>query len=100
MAQALSINEVFRHNRYPTILAGDLNDTPESRAINILEEQWTATYNKHDPQPTFPSDKPAKKIDYVMYLKAKNWQVLDRQVVCDTIASDHCAYLVTLELTK
>ena len=42
VAQAKEINQVFSENKYPTIIAGDLNDVPGSTTINILEEFWTA----------------------------------------------------------
>ena len=100
VAQARRINEVFSLNEYPTLLVGDLNDTPGSRAINILEEVWTPSYNRESPEPTFPSTDPIKKIDYVMFYPATDWRVIDTQVIRDSIASDHCAYLVTLELLK
>ena len=98
VAQAKKINEVFSANEFPTILAGDLNDIPGSTTINILEEFWTAAYDKVNPQPTFPADNPTKKIDYVMYYPKNKWRVLAKEVLQDSIASDHCAYLVTLEL--
>lgn len=100
ISQAQRINEVFSRNAYPTIMAGDLNATPESKTIRILEEIWTASYDKNDPAPTFPSENPNRKIDYVMFLPANRWRVVDTQVIADTIASDHCAYLVTLELLE
>ena len=62
VSQATAINKVFSDNNYPTILTGDLNDTPNSRTINILESFWKASYNKSNPLLTFPSDKPIKKI--------------------------------------
>lgn len=100
VAQANKINEVFATNTYPTILAGDLNAIPGSTPINILEEMWTATYDKNDPVPTYPSYSPSEKIDYVMYYPSNRWRVLETEVLCDTIASDHCAYLVTLALLE
>ncbi len=100
IAQAKRINEVFSSNQYPTILAGDLNATPESTPINILEEIWTASYDKNNPSPTFPSDKPTIKIDYVMFYPKNRWKVLSKEVIQDKIASDHCAYLVVLELLE
>jgi len=33
-----------------------------------------------------------------MFYPANRWKVLETKVICDTIASDHCAYLVVLEL--
>jgi endonuclease/exonuclease/phosphatase family metal-dependent hydrolase len=98
VSQAKEINQVFSKNTYPTILSGDLNDTPNSRAINILESFWKASYNKANPKLTFPSDNPSKKIDYVMFYPTSKWNVISKETICDTIASDHCAYLVTLEL--
>jgi endonuclease/exonuclease/phosphatase family metal-dependent hydrolase len=98
VSQVKRINEVFALNRYPTILAGDLNAIPGSNPINILEEMWTPSYDKEKPKPTFPSDNPIKKIDYVMFYPNNRWRVLATAVIQDSIASDHCAYLVTIEL--
>jgi len=98
VAQASRINEVFRSNKYPAILAGDLNAMPDSKPITILEELWTSSYNEKKPQPTFPSTNPTKKIDYVMFYPKNMWKVLETKVIQDSVASDHCAYLVTLEL--
>lgn len=98
--QAKKINEVFSKNKYPTILAGDLNATPGSGPISILEEVWEATYDKDNPEPTHPSDNPRIKIDYVMFYPKDRWKIIEREVIKDTIASDHCAYLVTLELVS
>ena len=99
-AQARRINEVFQQNAFPTILAGDLNDIPGSRTISKLEEVWASTYDRSNPQPTYSSINPTKKIDYVMYFPNKRWEVISTQVIQDSIASDHCAYLVTLSLQK
>lgn len=96
--QAKEINQVFSKNKYPTVLAGDLNAEPNSNTMNILESFWTASYNKSNPKPTFSSETPTKKIDYVLFYPKHRWKVLKRETICDTIASDHCAYLVTLQL--
>jgi endonuclease/exonuclease/phosphatase family metal-dependent hydrolase len=100
VSQVRAINEVFLKNKYPTILSGDLNDTPSSKTINILESFWKASYTKENPLLTFPSDNPIKKIDYVLFYPKKSWKVISKETICDTIASDHCAYLVTLKLQK
>lgn len=100
VAQAKKINEVFSGNSHPTILAGDLNARPGSEPINILEKVWSSSYDKDNPQPTFPSDHPRAKIDYVMFYPKSSWKVLETKVIQDSVASDHCAYLVTLELLE
>ena len=98
LAQARRINEVFYSNKYPAILAGDLNAQPGSTPIKVLQELWTASFDRNNPKPTFPSDHPRVKIDYVMFLPEHRWKVIESKVIQDSIASDHCAYLVTLEL--
>lgn len=97
--QVNKINKEFLTNRYPIILAGDLNAIPASNPIEILEKYWISCYDKNNPQFTFPSDIPNRKIDYVLYYPNDKWKVIKTKVICDKIASDHCAYLVTLELT-
>ena len=98
VSQAIKINEAFSTNKYPTILAGDLNGIPGSTPIKILEEMWYPSYDQENPAYTFPSNNPVKKIDYVMFYPKNRWRIIDTKVIVDTIASDHCAYLVTLEL--
>ena len=100
LKQVKEINRVFRNNILPTILAGDLNGQPGSQAITILEEMWQPCYDPISPAPTFPSDNPAVKIDYVMFYPKNRWEIIDTKVIQDKIASDHCAYLVTLKLIK
>lgn len=96
--QVRKINEVFTGRRYPVILAGDLNAVPDSEPIRLLEEYWTGAYDKAAPAPTYPSSDPEKKIDYVMFGPRGRWRVISSEVILDTIASDHCAHLVVLEL--
>jgi len=96
--QAKEINKVFISNEYPTVLAGDLNAQPGSSTIDILEEIWISSYDKNNPQPTFPSVNPLRKIDYVMFYPKNSWKIIKTEVIKDSIASDHCAYLVTLLL--
>ena len=95
--QAKKINQILEKISYPVILAGDLNDTPHSRTISILEKKWTST-SKDNAQKTFPSNSPEEKIDYIMYYPQNCWEVLDEGTICDSIASDHCAYYAVLKL--
>lgn len=97
--QVKKINDVFAASPYLSILAGDLNDTPESEAISILKKQWTDGF-ANQPEFTYPSENPEIKIDYILYRPAEQWNVLENRVICDTIASDHCAVLTVLKLIK
>ncbi|WP_235298509.1 endonuclease/exonuclease/phosphatase family protein [Portibacter marinus] len=96
--QAKKLASVYQSYSYPVILAGDLNAEPASEEIELLENVWTSTYDVASPQATYPSDKPHKKIDYIMFKPSTKWSVVERRIICDTLASDHCAYLVTFQL--
>lgn len=96
--QVKELNRRLLDENFPTILVGDLNDIPGSETINILESHWGTSYDPNNPVSTFPSHAPEKKIDYVMYYPKERWKVVERKVLCDTIASDHCAVLVVLEI--
>ena len=96
--QVKKINEVFLKNKYPTIFGGDLNAHPDQNPIKILEEKWGTSYDSKNPLFTFPSKQPDRTIDYIMYFPKKRWKVLSKEVIQNSVASDHCAYVVTLEL--
>jgi endonuclease/exonuclease/phosphatase family metal-dependent hydrolase len=97
--QVQKINDVFTGNKYPAILAGDLNDTPDSRPIAMLNQHWKDASEKN-PEPTYSSKNPRKKIDYIFYRPSKTWQVISNKVICDTIASDHCAVFTVLKMNR
>ncbi|MFC1730146.1 endonuclease/exonuclease/phosphatase family protein [candidate division KSB1 bacterium] len=97
IAQARRINELFARNEAPTILAGDLNAVPDSEPMNILFRFWSDAASS-DPQYTFPSDEPRRRIDYVLFLPSDRWRVVETRVIDERIASDHCPLLVVMEL--
>ncbi|MCK5821352.1 MAG: endonuclease/exonuclease/phosphatase family protein [Bacteroidales bacterium] len=99
VSQAKKLAELYRDFPYPVILAGDLNDTPESEAMSILFESFTPSYGEKA-LPTFPSDQPKKKIDYILTDKNHQWRVIETQVIRDEVVSDHCGYLSVIELIK
>lgn len=95
--QTRKINAAFSELKYPAILAGDFNAMPGSEPVSILQEQWT---NVSGEEPSFPSGDPKIKIDYIFCRPQQNWQLLETRVICDEIASDHCAVLSVLRLIK
>lgn len=97
MNQAGRIKELYLDNNLPMILVGDLNAAPGSDPINLLSGQW-AYSAQDDPQPTMPSVKPRKKIDYIMYKPKERWKVIEVRVIDEKVASDHCPVFAVLEL--
>lgn len=97
MNQAGLIKELYQDYDLPVILAGDLNAAPSSDPINLLSGQW-AYAAQDDPQPTMPSVKPRRKIDYIMYKPKDRWKVIEVRVIDEKVASDHCPVFAVLEL--
>jgi endonuclease/exonuclease/phosphatase family metal-dependent hydrolase len=97
MMQTKRIMELYENYDLPVVLTGDLNATPGSDPINLLSRQWSDTA-KDNPQPTFPSTKPSRRIDYIMYKPKNRWKVVEVRVIKEKVASDHCPVLAVLEL--
>lgn len=96
MMQAKELNRALTVDDRPAILTGDLNATPEKAAMQELFTEWTRSFREDTP--TFPSDNPERKIDYILFRPAHRWRVLETQVIDEKVASDHCPVLVVLEL--
>ncbi len=71
--------------------------TPGSDPINLLSGQWCYAA-QDDPQPTAPSVRPRRKIDYIMYKPKDRWKVVEVRVIDEKVASDHCPVFSVLEL--
>jgi len=96
MMQAEDINTIFHEEAKLSILAGDLNATPDSNPMKELFRIWTKS--DQTDEPTIPSDDPNKKIDYILYKPGHRWRVLETKVIDEKIASDHRALLSVLEV--
>lgn len=97
LCQAQKLNPALAaKNALPTILAGDFNDVPDSPAIKVLQPHWTDA-TSGQPDPTWPSDQPRMKNDYVFFRPIDGWRVVEKQVINERVASDHRPLLVVLE---
>ena len=96
ITQTRELNQFLVRDDRPSILAGDLNATPDSESMAILFKYWTKSFVEDEP--TIPSTNPQSKIDYILYRPASRWRVLDTQVIDERIASDHLPILTVLEL--
>jgi len=77
-----------------TLLAGDLNATPDSSVLKRLQSSWTVVSSAGN---TFPSRQPNKEIDFILYRNAANWQVVETRVVDAPVASDHRPVLAVFQ---
>ena len=84
----------------PFFLAGDLNDTPDSKFIQGLQKDFQVlTSTKAS---TYPSTEPKETIDYIAAWKPTNtsFAALSSQVVEEPLASDHRPISVNLRMAK
>lgn len=80
----------------PYFLAGDLNDTPDSKFIKALQQDFQVLTNLK--KPTFPATEPTETIDYIAAWKHRtnNFANLSAQVHEEPLASDHRPLTVQL----
>lgn len=101
VAEAKAINSLFADDAtsIPTILAGDMNATPDSEPIQILLEKW-ANATDDPASPTAPSPKPRSRIDYIFYRPSSPFRVIDAKVIAEVMASDHRPVQADFELVN
>jgi len=98
VAEATAINRLFGDGPPPAILAGDMNATPDSEPIKILEQKWTNAIDEAA-APSAPSSKPRSRIDYVFF-RGKSLKLISTEVISEPMASDHCPVLAVFELVE
>jgi endonuclease/exonuclease/phosphatase family metal-dependent hydrolase len=93
--QAEAVAEILSGAPVPYVLCGDLNEGPGGDAVRLLlSRTGLIDSDAADNRPTFASDRPTERIDYVLH--APN--LLARRVeVIASLASDHLPVLVDLE---
>ncbi len=96
--QVPEINRILSASNYPTILAGDLNATPEN---NTMQTFFNDGFKKTCTTgcTTIPSNAPNREIDYIIYRPEIKFNVLSHQVV-NTSASDHLPIVSVLQLNE
>lgn len=97
VASAVRINELIGDRLpQPALLAGDLNDQPDSQTLMTLKQQWQPT--NPGSLPTIPVGKPARQIDFILLRPQARWKILETKVLDEAVASDHRAILSVIEL--
>ena len=85
-----------KHENTPAILAGDLNDVPNSATLKEIGKLWVRT--NPEITPTVPVAKPLRQIDYILVRSKERWKVVETRVLDEAVASDHRAIFAVIEL--
>jgi len=84
----------------PLIVVGDLNDEPSGTAYKLMltsfEDAWMPEHAK-EAGPSYPADKPTKRIDYIFTRRTDRVRARKAWVV-STLASDHVPVMAELEI--
>lgn len=95
--QVNDIKNILAASNYPTILAGDLNATPENATIlSFLEFGFTSTCKIGCN--TIPSNQPNKQLDYILFRQAEKFNIISHEVISGTQASDHLPVVSVMEI--
>lgn len=79
----------------PMIITGDLNAEPHHEEIKMLLEPFAEADTTF--QNTFSTRTGLKKkIDYILYPRNDQWEVVETKVICRGDASDHCGFFAVL----
>lgn len=96
--EAKAINRFFAKDDMPAILAGDINATPDSEPVQILEAEWSNAIDDAE-TPSAPSVKPHSRIDYI-FSRGDSLKLITSEVIAEELASDHRPVLAIFEIKK
>lgn len=88
-AQADSLSILLADRGHPVILAGDFNSFRGDIVLRALRQADWMVVDKDGPPNTFPSDAPAREIDFYMLRPGSVFEVVEHRVVEESVASDH-----------
>lgn len=97
VASIQTLEQIAVDADFPTIVAGDLNASPDSRVMRDLLSRWHSALPPGE-HATYPALIPEKQIDWVLMRPAPRWRVISAVVLDEPAASDHRPVLVVLDL--
>lgn len=88
------IEEQLKGYQKPVLLVGDLNDTPGSTMMQMLQQSFQLVSANGL---SFPSNEPDRCIDYILVRHHQKVQVLQTEVLNEPVASDHRPVMVEIK---
>jgi endonuclease/exonuclease/phosphatase family metal-dependent hydrolase len=95
LLQVQELNKIAQIEKYPFIIAGDLNAMPGSDPINIFDRQFKRTCENCEF--TIPVINPKRTIDFIGFNNKDHFEVISHQVIPERYASDHLPILSVLK---
>ena len=89
------VTEILKEKKFPVILGGDFNATPNAKEIITYFEDWEPLSD--NAMLTSPTQKPTNKIDYLWGYPKRSWKLVSSKV--DSVSlSDHLPIYSEVEL--
>lgn len=98
LSQAQAVHEAFEKVEHPVVLAGDFNSRRGDRILSFLQGADWFVVDKDGPFETFPSDEPAREIDFIMLRPASAFEIVEHRVIDERVASDHRPMFAVLRI--
>jgi endonuclease/exonuclease/phosphatase family metal-dependent hydrolase len=80
------------------LLMGDFNDEPGTRTVELFQSFMLEAKKPWGSRLTFPSNVPAREIDFLFLSPSSRWAVRSVEVADDSMTSDHRPILADLTL--
>jgi endonuclease/exonuclease/phosphatase family metal-dependent hydrolase len=98
-AQVKAILEFFKDYKHPVIIAGDFNLEPSEEGYALMSEYFIdAGLMFGNTAPTFSTEKPEIRIDYIWLSKNSEWEVSQFDVLKAVKYSDHLPVFAIIHL--
>ncbi len=85
LAQAEALSLHLDETDHPVVLAGDFNSFRGDRVLGHLRGEEWIVLGKDGPSLTYPSDEPAREIDFVMLRPGSDFEVIAHEVVDELV---------------
>jgi endonuclease/exonuclease/phosphatase family metal-dependent hydrolase len=97
LEQATQLKDLGSRDAFLSILAGDMNASPESNVMAKLMESWSVPSDGEN-LPTVPAASPKRQIDYVLLRSPSPPIIGSSRVIEEPVASDHRPIFLSIEL--
>ena len=98
LLQIQKVVSLAKEWKEPAIIAGDFNDIPDSKVIQILDNYFQRTCS--DCPFTIPADDPEKTIDFIAFHPSERFSVSRHTVLNEATASDHRPVVAEINFLK
>lgn len=94
LLQSAFVVNLAQKRKYPMLLGGDFNATPDKDEIKLLDSYFKRSSISDGF--TFPVVKPTTEIDFIMYTPESKFKVERHEVIDEHLASDHLPVFVEI----